>query len=134
MFAAALDHSQGVATGTVGKAGYFVHQGSHQINAAAADANLARIEMGNRHHIKGLAFVDHMYFEAFFEGVTLNLQGSVLLAAIGVANHVVDRLVRCQNHRVGGLAVQAGMLTEGLNKMASQADKAQVTGNGKAPG
>src|SRR5260370_13324083 len=130
---AALDHSQGIAPLAARLATQFVHESAHQKDAPAADAQFAGIQMGHRADIERFSLVKQLDLQALRYGLTFNLEPRADFAPVGVANDVVDRLVRRQDDRFSGLTIKSRKMTKRFNKMAGKGDKAKVTGNIQAP-
>src|SRR5262245_27477320 len=59
-----LDHAQGVAALAARVAGQFVHERPHQEDAAAADTQLGRVEMGHGIQVERLALVEDTDLDA----------------------------------------------------------------------
>jgi hypothetical protein len=131
---AALDHSQGIAPLAARLATQLVHERAHQKDAPAADPQFAGIQMGHRADIERFSLVKQLDLEALRYGLTFNLEPRADLSMMGVANDVVDRLMRRQDHGLCGLTVKSRKMTERFNKIAGKGDKAKVTGNSQAPG
>jgi len=131
---AALDHSQGVAALAARLATQFVHERAHQKDAPASDAQFAGIQMGHRADIERFSLVKQLDLKALRYGLAFNLEPRADFAPVGVANDVVDRLVRRQDDGFRGLPIKSRKMTERFNKMAGKGDEAKITGNSQAPG
>ena len=96
-----LDHAQDIATLDTRLTAQFIHQGTHQINAATTDAQLARVEVGNCGQIERGAFVEDMNLHPVGPKITIDLHLRLGPVVMGVTHDVADRLVKCKNDCFG---------------------------------
>ena len=89
ILAAAFDHAQGVAPFAARFAGKLVHEGTHQKNAAAADAEFGRIEVRHGAKVERRAFVEQANLDSIGKPPTLDLKLSVGMILMGVPDDIV---------------------------------------------
>ena len=125
---AAFDEAKGVAglTDAARLAGDLVHEGAHEVNATAADADLARIEVGYGGDVEGFALV----LELEDDGVGLDLQLDVHLGggqvAMSVADDIGDGFAGGHHQCMQNAAFEGGGLSHGLDKGACYREHARV--------